>query len=247
MATVSEPNKSELRYDILDTLKKDDLKILCSNRGIETGKPNKKTLIKLILNAKAIKIDYHKLTKQSLQLELKSKGIESSKSMLKTELIELCINNINKTETTNDLLKQLNTSELQTLCQNRKIKIENYNSTKSLCKLLETTTSDDLQYDESMTTKQLAAEMKGRNLLINGMKKKDMIKTLNSNITPQVQKLLLDLQEDESIENTKKALHEFIDDARKLKTKQPSTLSLKSFAKTLDEAHNAIIGLLRLY
>ena len=234
-----------LRTDQLKNLKIKHLKILCSNRGINTERPNKEALIKLILTTKSIQFDYNKFNKQSLKLELKSKGIQHSKTISKTELIKLCNNN-NTNKTKKNLLRQLTLSELQTLCQNRKIKLfSEYTCKTILCRLLQTTGVHDL-----MTTKQLIAEMRGRCLSTNGLKKEDMLKYLNSNITFQDQQLIKSLKTaDAEIENTKKALQEFIAVAKqplqeKKCIKHNERIIPPMLIPILDTAHNEINGLL---
>ena len=209
MEDLEETSESGLRYEWLTALKKDELKLLCENRGISTLQNTKSTLIDGLLKTKK-QIKYESLTKPSLILELKAKNIEHEPIISKSDLVELC--NENKaTKLTKDILSSLTLPEIQKLCNRRGIKSKEYSSKKSLIQLLESTNAPDPIFGASMTSKQLTAETKGRGLKTSSMKKDELLKILRSNICYEDQKLESHLSDnDHIITNTKNALIDFI-------------------------------------
>ena len=205
-------HQSLLRFEWLHSLKKDELQQLCINRELRVN--SKEELIELLLKSKINqKEKFESKTKPTLLLELKSRGYEMEDTTPTSELVEL-INKHKKTKPTKQTLSNLTNSELSKLCQRRKIKIKDSSSKQTLINLLKESNVPDPEYTESMTSKQLFAEMKGRGLISTGLKKEGMLALLQEEVTHEEQRLSTHLKSekvDKVIENAKKALTDYMD------------------------------------
>eukprot|EP00484_Ammonia_sp_Unknown_P007589 CAMPEP_0197073128 /NCGR_PEP_ID=MMETSP1384-20130603/210450_1 /TAXON_ID=29189 /ORGANISM="Ammonia sp." /LENGTH=450 /DNA_ID=CAMNT_0042511959 /DNA_START=58 /DNA_END=1410 /DNA_ORIENTATION=+ len=190
--TEVEEEQTALRYEWLDTLRREELRTLCQNRCIDTDASTKTALISSILKHKpsSATTNYDRCSKPTLLLELRAIGMNKPAGSSKAELIE-CLNENTAKKPSKQTLADFSVSELQKLCQRRKIhtKKKDLSSKKSLIKLLEESGVADPKYTDAMTNKQLIAEMKGRGLSFSQMKKEEMIETLNSGIFYEEQKL----------------------------------------------------------
>mmetsp|Transcript_51920 Transcript_51920/g.82831 ORF Transcript_51920/g.82831 Transcript_51920/m.82831 type:complete len:378 (+) Transcript_51920:60-1193(+) len=215
--TEVEEEQTALRYEWLDTLRREELRTLCQNRCIDTDASTKTALISSILKHKpsSATTNYDRCSKPTLLLELRAIGMNKPAGSSKAELIE-CLNENTAKKPSKQTLADFSVSELQKLCQRRKIhtKKKDLSSKKSLIKLLEESGVADPKYTDAMTNKQLIAEMKGRGLSFSQMKKEEMIETLNSGIFYEEQKLKQHVDAnnvDHVIDRARVALAEFIE------------------------------------
>ena len=208
-------DRSGLRYEWLNRLNKEDLKLLCLNRSIEIG-IDREIVIKSLLRSQSKHNDdddedWTQRKREVLSIELRAKGIAHSMNATKSELVQLFTKN-KKIKQTKSSLKRLKASELQTLCRRRGVETKAVSTKKRCIELLE---GDDAYYEPeitgSWTSKQLMAELRGRGLTVGKLKKEEMIEMLSSRICREEQKLESNLKNiDRITKNTRQSLVEFM-------------------------------------
>eukprot|EP00485_Elphidium_margaritaceum_P002796 CAMPEP_0202698750 /NCGR_PEP_ID=MMETSP1385-20130828/11981_1 /ASSEMBLY_ACC=CAM_ASM_000861 /TAXON_ID=933848 /ORGANISM="Elphidium margaritaceum" /LENGTH=371 /DNA_ID=CAMNT_0049355523 /DNA_START=53 /DNA_END=1168 /DNA_ORIENTATION=- len=205
-----------LRYEWLDRLKVEELRLLCEHRKLDGDKSSKAALIPSIIKFSSSVTNYDRWKKSTFLLELKARGVDVADDATLEDVTSLMDEN-RRTKPTKQTLSALSLSELQKLASRRKIKTGASRKEKSvkqdLVELLRKSQAPDPLYTQAMTTKQLSVELKGRGLSGHARKKEDMLKVLESDVTYEEQQLQQHIGEDalgDVIENAKTALVDYI-------------------------------------